>query len=73
MTLEKGDVRALDLPHLFSDRPVSDPNEGFTKAVLWLDGVNSFNPYRIARIARSGETPAELLESIYISRAFTCY
>ncbi|KXA90943.1 hypothetical protein AKJ57_03130, partial [candidate division MSBL1 archaeon SCGC-AAA259A05] len=74
VTMERGDVRALDLPHLFSARPVSDPNEGHSGPVLWLDGDNFFNPYKVSRIARRmGEKPDEILGNIYISRAFTCY
>ncbi|KXA93042.1 hypothetical protein AKJ65_06730 [candidate division MSBL1 archaeon SCGC-AAA259E19] len=72
--LQEGDLETLDLPHLLSARQLSDQGEESPGTVLWLDGANSFNPYRIARIARSGgKTPDEVLESVYISRAFTCY
>ncbi len=46
----------------------------FGPPVLWLDGGNSFNPYRISELGRElGLNSEEILKNIYISRAFTCY
>lgn len=39
-----------------------------------LDGGNAFNPYRLAvLIRREGGEPFELLDRIYVSRAYTCH
>jgi hypothetical protein len=39
-----------------------------------LDGGNAFNPYRLAvLIRREGGDPLELLDRIYVSRAYTCH
>lgn len=39
-----------------------------------LDGGNAFNPYRLAvLIRREGGDPFELLDRIYVSRAYTCH
>ena len=44
------------------------------KAVVFLDGANSFDPFLISKIARkAGLAPGELLSRIHISRAFTCH
>ncbi len=42
--------------------------------LCWVDGVNAFNPYAVARLAkRAGRNPRELLARVYVSRAFTCH
>ena len=42
--------------------------------LCWVDGVNAFDPYAIARLAkRAGRSPKELLARVYVSRAFTCH
>jgi hypothetical protein len=42
--------------------------------LCWVDGVNAFNPYAVARLARrAGRDPRELLARVYVSRAFTCH
>ncbi|MBI4590152.1 MAG: hypothetical protein HY725_15065 [Candidatus Rokubacteria bacterium] len=42
--------------------------------LCWVDGVNAFDPYAIARLAkRAGRNPKDLLERVYVSRAFTCH
>jgi hypothetical protein len=42
--------------------------------LCWVDGVNAFDPYAVARLAkRAGRSPKELLARVYVSRAFTCY
>jgi hypothetical protein len=39
-----------------------------------LDGGNAFNPYRLAvLVRREGGDPFELLDRIYVSRAYTCH
>jgi hypothetical protein len=39
-----------------------------------VDGVNAFDPYAVARLAkRAGRNPRELLARVYVSRAFTCH
>ncbi|KXA90466.1 hypothetical protein AKJ62_00805 [candidate division MSBL1 archaeon SCGC-AAA259D14] len=47
---------------------------GFEPPVLWLDGDNSFNPYRVSELSRNyGLIPEQALGEVFISRAFTCY
>ncbi len=42
--------------------------------LCWVDGVNAFDPYAVARLAkRAGRSPKELLARVYVSRAFTCH
>ncbi len=42
--------------------------------LCWVDGVNAFNPYAVARLTkRAGRNPRELLARVYVSRAFTCH
>jgi hypothetical protein len=42
--------------------------------VLYLDGANTFDPFVISRLARaSGMTPHTVLQSVHVSRAFTCH
>ncbi len=42
--------------------------------LCWVDGVNAFNPYAVARLARrAGRNPKEVLARVYVSRAFTCH
>lgn len=42
--------------------------------LCWVDGINAFDPYALARLAkRAGRNPRELLERVYVSRAFTCH
>jgi len=44
------------------------------EAVLFLDAANCFDPYRIVAMARKWRRfPPELLRSIRVSRAFTCF
>lgn len=39
-----------------------------------LDGGNTFNPYRLAALARQqGLDPGAMLERVFISRAYTCH
>lgn len=70
-----GDIRTLDLPHRFSVRGQLKAKEGgLNSSVLWLDGCNLFNPYRVGEFARElGLDSEEVLKKIYLSRAFTCY
>lgn len=64
---------STDLLHGLSVFVLSE-NTNLNPPVLWLDGDNSFNPYRISEIARSfGIRSEQALQEIYISRAFTCY
>jgi hypothetical protein len=42
--------------------------------VLYLDGANNFDPFVISRLARAhGTAPRTILQSIHVSRAFTCH
>lgn len=42
--------------------------------VFWVDGGNSFNPYRLTEAAkRLGMDPAPLLRRLFVARAFTVY
>jgi len=42
--------------------------------LCWVDGINAFDPYAVARLAkRAGRNPKELLARVYVSRAFTCH
>ncbi len=42
--------------------------------VLYLDGANAFDPYIPARMAReAGLDPRQVLDRLFISRAFTCH
>ena len=42
--------------------------------VLYLDGANAFDPYIPARMAReSGLDPRQVLDRLFVSRAFTCH
>jgi hypothetical protein len=44
------------------------------ETVVFLDGGNRFDPYRITEAARiMGQSPEEFLRRIKISRAFTCH
>ncbi|KXA89585.1 hypothetical protein AKJ62_02755 [candidate division MSBL1 archaeon SCGC-AAA259D14] len=62
-----------DVAHFLSVLALSG-DTGFEPPVLWLDGSNSFDPYRVSELSRSlGLDPGRVLEEIYISRAFTCY
>jgi len=43
-------------------------------SVYCLDGANSFDPYRLTRLARKqGRPPEPLLERLFVSRAYTCH
>ena len=45
---------------------------GFEKKVVFIDGNNRFNPYRISSLAATlGLSPKKVLEHILIARAFT--
>jgi len=45
---------------------------GFEKKVVFIDGNNRFNPYRVSKLAASyGLSPSKVLNHILISRAFT--
>ena len=49
-------------------------NGGLASPVVFVDGGNSFDPYMVAEIARSyGLDSRQVLENIYVSRAFTAY
>jgi hypothetical protein len=42
--------------------------------VLLIDGANTFDPYLVGEIARrTKRPPRELLERIFVARAFTCH
>jgi hypothetical protein len=44
------------------------------ETVLFLDAANCFDPYRIVAMARKGRRfPPDVLRSIRVSRAFTCF
>ncbi|KKK90241.1 hypothetical protein LCGC14_2725050 [marine sediment metagenome] len=45
---------------------------GFEEKVVFIDGNNRFNPYRISSLAATwGLSPKKVLDHIFISRAFT--
>jgi hypothetical protein len=47
---------------------------GLASSTIYVDGGNTFNPYRISAIAREfGLNPKTALEHVFISRAFTAY
>jgi len=47
---------------------------GLNSKVLFIDGGNTFNLYKIAQLARIHYlNPKQVLDNIYISRAFTAY
>jgi hypothetical protein len=47
---------------------------GLDSEVVFIDGGNSFNPYLVAEIARGWSlNPREVMERIFVSRAFTAY
>lgn len=47
-------------------------DQDFEKRVAFIDAVNRFNPYRIAKLAVSKQlSPSKVLDSVLISRAFT--
>ena len=47
-------------------------NYGFEKKVVFIDGNNRFNPYRVSKLAVfHGLSPSIVLKNILISRAFT--
>jgi hypothetical protein len=47
---------------------------GLESPTVFVDGGNSFSPYSVAEIARGcGLDSKEVLEKIYVSRAFTAY
>ena len=47
---------------------------GLGSSAVFVDGGNVFNPYIVSEIARShGLNPKDVLEKIYVSRAFTAY
>lgn len=47
---------------------------GLDSNVVFIDGGNSFNPYLVAEVARGWSlNPREVLERIFVSRAFTAY
>ncbi|MBS7614944.1 hypothetical protein KEJ18_04355 [Candidatus Bathyarchaeota archaeon] len=49
-------------------------NGGLASPVVFVDGGNSFDPYTVAEIARGyGLDSRQVLENIYVSRAFTAY
>lgn len=59
--------------YLFSFAAQLGKGKGIGTA-LWLDGMNSFDPYLFSRYARKfGMKPNEALNNVYISRAFTYY
>jgi hypothetical protein len=42
--------------------------------VLYLAGANVFDPFLVGRLARASRvTPAQVLQQIHVSRAFTCH
>jgi hypothetical protein len=47
---------------------------GLGSSVVFVDGGNSFSPYLIGDVARGcGFEPRNVLERVYVSRAFTAY
>ena len=45
--------------------------DGFEKKVVFIDGNNRFNPYRVSKLAAAqGLSPSKVLNHILISRAF---
>ncbi|PIU59583.1 hypothetical protein COS86_03495, partial [Candidatus Bathyarchaeota archaeon CG07_land_8_20_14_0_80_47_9] len=47
---------------------------GLATDVVFVDGGNTFRLYQVARLAQLHQlNPKEVLERIYISRAFTAY
>lgn len=64
---------SLDFAHALSVLAISE-NSSSELTILWLDGANSFNPYRISELSRKMCLDSErVLRKIRISRAFTCY
>ena len=66
---------ASTLGFLLCVRGVS-PSEfgGLGTGVVFIDGGNSFNPYSVAEVARGWSlNPRDVLEKIFVSRAFTAY
>jgi hypothetical protein len=49
-------------------------NGGLNSTAVFIDAGNSFDPYFVASLARQHfRDPAEALDKVIISRAFTCY
>jgi hypothetical protein len=71
----EGDLSALSLSHLLCVRSMLPAERGgLGSPVIWLDGGNTFNPYVIAEFSKTlSLDPEQVLKSIYLSRAFTCY
>ena len=47
---------------------------GLDSPVIWLDGGNAFDIYRVVELSKKfGLRPEKVLKRIYLSRAFTCY
>lgn len=67
---------ALRLPEMETGRLIAALGPVVRRGVplFCLDGGNAFNPYRLAiLVRREGGDPFELLDRIYVSRAYTCH
>lgn len=73
--LKIGNRNRLEISHFLAVKYLIEMEKNDIRPlVLWLDSGNSFNPHKISKIAeRKGHVPENILEDIYISRAFTCY
>jgi len=71
--LERGEITTFDLPHILPIKYFLNPERPELKVqFLWIDGDNSFDPYRIFQITDNYEIETEaILKGIQISRAFT--
>jgi hypothetical protein len=75
LVLLEGGLPALGLSHLLSVRSLLPAERGgLNSPVIWLDGGNTFDIYTVAELSDNlGLNPEQVLKSIYLSRAFTCY
>jgi hypothetical protein len=75
LILFEGDISASSLSHLLcvrSQLPIG--NGGLGSPVVWIDGGNAFDIYKITEFSKNFRLDAErVLKRIYISRAFTCH
>jgi hypothetical protein len=75
LILLEGDLSALSLSHLLCVRSQLPAEKGgLNSPVIWLDGGNTFDLYRITEISKNLRlNPEQVMKQIYLSRAFTCY
>lgn len=75
LILLEGDISASSLSHLLCVRSqLPAENGGLGSPVVWLDGGNTFDIYKITEFSRNLRlNPEQVLKRIHISRAFTCH